>query len=218
MIRTLLSHLIQLQVRKKQPSGSSVQQDFLIDGTSCASCVAKIEAALNRVPDVSEAEMNFALRTVSVVGSANADELIKAVEDAGYKANVSAGESEMDALDEKESEDLAYHQRLIKQTWVALGLGVPLMAYALITGEMNVNTTGERIAWLIVGLLTLAVLIVSGKNFYLGAWKSLVNHSANMDTLIELGTGTAWLYSMVVVFPQRLFRQRQGMFTLRPRR
>nr|WP_284143613.1 copper-translocating P-type ATPase [Vibrio alginolyticus] len=65
---------------------------------------------------------------------------------------------------------------------------------------MTVTTTTERVVWFIVGLLTLGVLYFSGKHFFVGAWKSFVNHSANMDTLIALGTGTAWLYSMVVVF------------------
>jgi Cu+-exporting ATPase len=57
---------------------------------------------------------------------------------------------------------------------------------------------------LIVGLLTLGVMVFSGKHFYVGAWKSFRNHSANMDTLIALGTGTAWLYSMIVVFVPHL--------------
>jgi len=76
---------------------------------------------------------------------------------------------------------------------------VPLMIYGLTIGEMTVNTTGERIGWFAVGLATLGVMYFSGKHFYIGAWNSLKNHSANMDTLIALGTGTAWIYSMVVV-------------------
>jgi Cu+-exporting ATPase len=64
---------------------------------------------------------------------------------------------------------------------------------------MTVNTTGERLVWFAIGLLTLGVMIFSGKHFYQGAWNSIKNHSANMDTLIALGTGTAWIYSMVVV-------------------
>ena len=177
-----------------------VQQELIIEGAGCASCVGKIEAALKQVPGVTEAEMNFVQRTVSVVGSADSADLIKAVEKAGYNAKPSSGETGDDALAEKEKADLVYYKHLMKQMWIALALGVPLMAYALITGEMNVNTTGERVAWLIVGILTLGVLMVSGKHFYVGAWKSFLNHSANMDTLIALGTGTAWLYSMVVVF------------------
>ena len=175
-------------------------QELIIEGAGCASCVGKIESALKAVPGVENAEMNFAQRTVSVTGNADAADLVKAVEKAGYNAKLAAAESEDDALAEKEKADQAYYKRLMKETWIALSLGGPLMAYALITGEVNVNTTTERIAWLIVGILTFGVLYFSGKHFFVGAWKSFLNHSANMDTLIALGTGTAWLYSMVVVF------------------
>jgi Cu+-exporting ATPase len=81
---------------------------------------------------------------------------------------------------------------------LALGLGAPLMLYGLIF-DMSVTTQTQRIGWFIVGVMTLVVMIVSGKQFYTGAWQSFKNHTANMDTLIALGTGTAWLYSMVVV-------------------
>ncbi|MBM68735.1 MAG: copper-translocating P-type ATPase [Haliea sp.] len=173
---------------------------MIIEGAGCASCVGKIESALKAVPGVENAEMNFAQRTVSVIGNAAASDLLKAVEKAGYNAKLAAAENEDDALAEKEKADQAYYKRLMKETWIALSLGGPLMAYALITGEVNVNTTTERIAWLVVGILTFGVLYFSGKHFFVGAWKSFLNHSANMDTLIALGTGTAWLYSMVVVF------------------
>lgn len=79
------------------------------------------------------------------------------------------------------------------------------MLYGLITGDMNVQTSLERLAWLAIGLLTLGVMIFSGKHFYVGAWHSFKNHSANMDTLIALGTGTAWLYSMAVVSAPAIF-------------
>jgi len=178
---------------------SSSLQEFIIDGASCGSCVSKIENAVQQVSGVTHAEMNFAQRTMSVAGTSTSSAIISAVEKAGCQAKVREAKSEEDALTEKEAVDLAYSKRLMRQTWIALSLGVPLMAYALITGEMNVNTVGERIAWFIVGLLTLGVMIAAGKHFYIGAWKSLLNHSANMDTLIASGTGTAWLYSMVVV-------------------
>jgi len=181
-------------------AGNAGLQEFIIEGAGCASCVGKIESALKAVPGVENAEMNFAQRTVSVTGNAEASDLVKAVEKAGYNAKLAAAESEDDALAEKEKADQAYYKRLMKETWIALSLGGPLMAYALITGEVNVNTTIERVAWLIVGILTFGVLYFSGKHFFVGAWKSFLNHSANMDTLIALGTGTAWLYSMVVVF------------------
>ncbi|WP_219899600.1 heavy metal translocating P-type ATPase [Zobellella taiwanensis] len=180
--------------------GMEQQQELLIQGASCAGCVKKIEAALQSVPGVTHAEMNFAQRTVSVEGAVDASILIKAIEQAGYGAQTQSADSDDDALEEKEKADRAYYKRLMLEMTIALGLGVPLMIYGLLIGEMTVTTTSERIVWLLVGLLTLGVMIFSGKHFYVGAWQSCKNHSANMDTLIALGTGTAWLYSMVVVF------------------
>ena len=177
-----------------------MQLELIIEGAGCASCVGKIETALKKVPGVTQAEMNFAQRTVSVEGNADTAQLIKAVEQAGYNAKVTTADNEEDALSEKEQADLVYYQRLMRDMTIALTLGVPLMLYSIIGGEMTVTTATERMAWLAVGLLTLGVMVFSGKHFYTGAWRSFRNHSANMDTLIALGTGTAWLYSMVVVF------------------
>ena len=178
----------------------SLTQELLIEGASCASCVAKIEGALKRVVGVDNAEMNFAQRTASVTGNVSPELLIKAVESAGYNAKTSENESDEDVLEEKEQADLIYYRRLMREMTIALSLGVPLMVYSVIGGEMTVTTSTERMAWLIVGLMTLGVMVFSGKHFFVGAWRSLLNHSANMDTLIALGTGTAWFYSMVVVF------------------
>jgi P-type Cu+ transporter len=186
------------------PGGSAVSQELMIEGAGCASCVGKIESALKAIPGVENAEMNFAQRTVSVFGSAPAEQLIKAVEGAGYNAKISLADNEDDALAEKERADWAYYKRLMREMTIALSLGVPLMIYSIVVGEMTVTSTGERIAWLAVGLLTLGVMVFSGKHFYVGAWQSFKNHSANMDTLIALGTGTAWVYSMVVVFVPHL--------------
>lgn len=177
-------------------------QELIIDGASCASCVSKIEVALKSVPGVDRAEMNFALRTVSVTGQVAADVLIKSIEAIGYKAKLANEASDNELLDEKEIAEQKYYASLMKQMWIALGLGVPLMVYGLAGGPMNVETNVERGVWLFIGLLCAAIMYFSGKHFYVGAWKSFVNHSANMDTLIALGTGTAWIYSMIVVlFP-----------------
>ena len=177
--------------------------ELRIEGAGCASCVGKIEKALNAVPAVVKASMNFADRTVTVQGAAPVEKLITAVENIGYGAKPI--EMETDALKEKEQADLNYYRRLMREMVIALSLGVPLMIYGLFIGEMTVNTTNERLAWFAVGLATAGVMFFSGKHFYLGAWKSFWNHSANMDTLIALGTGTAWIYSMFVVFfPQLL--------------
>lgn len=174
--------------------------ELIIEGASCASCVGKIESALKNVPGVQNAVMNFAQRTVSVTGAAQADVLVKAVDKAGYHAKLALAEREDDVLVEKERADRAYYKRLMREMTIALSIGGPLMIYGLFVGDMTVSSAEERFVWLVVGLLTLGVMVFSGKHFYMGAWQSFKNHSANMDTLIALGTGTAWIYSMVVVF------------------
>ncbi|TRX55146.1 heavy metal translocating P-type ATPase [Thalassomonas sp. M1454] len=174
-------------------------QQLIIEGAGCASCVGKIESAIQSTEGVISAEMNFADRTVMVSGTAHASELIQAVESAGYNAKLLDTSKTDQILDEKEAADWEYYKKLLRDTFIALSLGIPLMIYGLFIGEMTVVTTTERISWLIVGIATLGVMYFSGKHFYIGAWNSFKNHSANMDTLIALGTGTAWIYSMVVV-------------------
>jgi len=182
----------------------TLHQELLIEGAGCASCVGKIESALQQVSGVMAAEMNFAQRTVSVYGPVDSDKLVKAVAGAGYTATLNNAQSDAEAIAEKEQADAAYYRRLMREVAAALLLGVPLMLYGLVA-DMSINNGVERTAWLLLGLLTLAVMVYSGKHFYLGAWQSFKNHSANMDTLIALGTGTAWLYSMVVVLLPGVF-------------
>lgn len=179
------------------PSGGT--QELLIEGASCASCVRKIETALQNVPGVSQAQMNFAQRTVTVAGTAPAEALVQAVANAGYSATPAATDDEGVLLEEKDQADALHYRRLLRDTWMALGLGLPLMLYGIAGGDMTIHSGTERWVWLLVGVLTLGIMVFPGRHFFVGGWQSVRNHSANMDTLIALGTGTAWLYSMVVV-------------------
>ncbi|MEZ7492238.1 heavy metal translocating P-type ATPase [Pseudoalteromonas distincta] len=181
-------------------------QNFIIEGANCGSCVAKIEKALNSVQGAQNVEMNFAQRTVRVEGKARESTLIKAVENIGYSAKPMSNESDQDALDEKAKSDEAHYKKLMRNMILALGVGAPLMIYGLIF-DMSVTTDTQRIAWFLVGIVTLVVMAISGKQFYNGAWQAFKNHAANMDTLIALGTGTAWLYSMFVVIAANLLPQ-----------
>ncbi len=188
-----------------EPMGEPGETQLLIDGASCSSCVLKIEQALKAVPGVQSASMNFAQKTASVRGEANIDALVQAVEKIGYQAKPVDGLDDSRVLDEKEQAEQAYYRQLIRKTVVALALGIPLMLWGLLGGSVSVESPVERWSWFVVGVLTLGVMVWSGRHFYIGAWKSFKNHTANMDTLISLGTGAAWLYSMfVVLFPQWL--------------
>ncbi|WP_369600375.1 heavy metal translocating P-type ATPase [Hahella sp. SMD15-11] len=181
--------------------GDAIQ--FILTGVKCAACVQKVEEALNSVPGVRRAAVNFAERTAMVEGTAPVDALVKAVEAAGYGATPIRDENS--ALDEKEAAEQAFYKARLRDMTVALLLGVPLMLYGLFGGDMEVGMGTSRWVWLLIGLLTLGVLVRSGGHFFKGAWSAFKGHTANMDTLVASGTGVAWLYSMaVVLFPEAI--------------
>lgn len=175
-------------------------QQLLINGMSCASCVSRVQKALQAVPGVTQARVNLAERTALVMGSAPAAELVSAVEQAGYGAE--AIEDDTERRERQQETALATMKRFRWQAIVALLVGVPIMLWGMIGDNMMVTET-NRSLWLFIGLITLAVMIIAGGHFYSSAWKSLRNASATMDTLVALGTGAAWLYSMSVnIWPQ----------------
>ncbi|MEN0583457.1 MULTISPECIES: copper-exporting P-type ATPase CopA [unclassified Kosakonia] len=176
-------------------------QQLLINGMSCASCVSRVQKALQAVPGVTQARVNLAERTALVMGSAPAAELVSAVENAGYGAE--AIEDDIKRRERQQETALATMKRFRWQAIVALLVGVPIMVWGMLGDNMMV-TDANRTLWLMLGVVTLAVMIVAGGHFYTSAWKSLRNGTATMDTLVALGTGAAWLYSMSVnIWPQR---------------
>ncbi|MCE9898508.1 copper-exporting P-type ATPase CopA [Raoultella terrigena] len=175
-------------------------QQLLINGMSCASCVSRVQKALAAVPGVAQARVNLAERTALVMGSASAAELVQAVEKAGYGAE--AIEDDLERRERQQETAIATMKRFRWQAIVALLVGVPVMVWGMFGDNMMV-TDDNRSLWLAIGLVTLAVMIFAGGHFYRSAWKSLRNATATMDTLVALGTGVAWLYSMSVnLWPQ----------------
>ncbi|MBR9871648.1 MAG: copper-translocating P-type ATPase [Gammaproteobacteria bacterium] len=172
------------------------QVHLAVTGATCASCVNTIEKALLSVPGVTHAHMNLADNTATATGAADSARLIQAIESAGYGA--SEIEDEDAADDRKQEEDKKQYKALLVKMAISLGLGIALMIWGMGFGSMMVSSENQ-ITWLNLGILTLGVMIATGGHFYIGAWKAFKHHNANMDTLIALGTGTAWLYSIVVV-------------------
>ncbi|WP_066967524.1 heavy metal translocating P-type ATPase [Microbulbifer sp. Q7] len=173
-------------------------QTFRLQGVSCAGCVRKIESALGEVPGVDDARVNLGDKTLVVEGSATTQACIAAVASAGYGAEAVQVNARVLRAQQREEEQ-AHYRQLLWRSGIALGLGVPLMIWGLVTGEMGVHNIAQQVAWGSVGLLTLAVLVFCGGHFFTGAWRAFRHHSATMDTLVALGTGTAWLFSMLVV-------------------
>ncbi|HEE9788722.1 TPA: copper-exporting P-type ATPase CopA [Enterobacter soli] len=175
-------------------------QQLLINGMSCASCVSRVQNALQAVPGVAQARVNLAERTALIMGSASAADLVQAVEKAGYGAE--AIEDDAKRRERQQETAVATMKRFRWQAIVALLVGIPVMVWGMIGDNMMV-TDDNRTLWLVIGVITLGVMIFAGGHFYSSAWKSLKNRTATMDTLVALGTGAAWLYSMSVnVWPQ----------------
>ncbi len=180
---------------------SDTSKRFYVSDISCAGCVDTIKTALKSVPGVDDVQVNFADRTATVLGNAETDELIKAVGDSGYTASVADDAVSSD----RENQDLLHYKELLKKTLIAGVIGLGILAVSMLGLLPDISSPGGQIAYAVMSLLTLFVLAYAGGRFFSGALKSFRNHSANMDTLIAIGTGVAWLYSTyVVIFPGSL--------------
>ncbi len=169
---------------------------LLIEGMTCASCVSRVEKALQQVAGVSQARVNLGERSALVMGDTDPQQLVAAVDAAGYGAQVVDDEQER-----REKQQLSAHSAMRRFSWqaaVALVFGVPLMIWGMV-GDNMMLTDHNHTTWLTLGIVTLLIMIVTGNHFYRSAWRSLRNGSATMDTLVALGTGAAWIYSFSVV-------------------
>lgn len=183
--------------------GGERETQLAISGAHCASCVRTIEAALSAVPGVREASFNLANHTARVRGRARTEDLLQAVQEAGYQASEARDPGTEE--EQRDSQEQALYRKRLRQTAAGLIVGAPLMLWGWAGGSMTVTAgTGGQLAWLVVGVITLAVLAFPGRHFFIGAWKAFRHHNANMDTLIAVGTASAWAYSMVVVVAPNL--------------
>ncbi|MBT8076016.1 MAG: heavy metal translocating P-type ATPase, partial [Gammaproteobacteria bacterium] len=169
-----------------------------IDGMHCASCQRPIEKALRETAGVKEVSVNLANREVSIESSVGSDVLVAAVAGAGFEAVV-------DTIQSLEESDRVSQQKfngLIRKTILALGFGALLMAYGMYAPVTGSDWNPAHFAWLLIALITAAIMYYTGRHYFSGAFQSLKTRTATMDTLIALGTGMAWLYSTIIVlFP-----------------
>ncbi|OGX91632.1 heavy metal translocating P-type ATPase [Hymenobacter coccineus] len=184
-----------------------------IEGMTCASCASAVEKSLSRAPGVQRALVNFATEKATVQyvpGQASPATLKEAVVNAGYGVterapNTSAAERSAE-IDRQKA--LAY-QQLKRRFWVAVGLVVAIMPLSMLmlwpALMQRVNT--QWLNYLLL-LLTLPVLGYSGREFYVSAWNGFKHRSANMDTLIAVGTGAAFGYSLAATVVPGFFTSR----------
>ena len=174
-----------------------------IDGMRCAGCVSAVETALHGVQGVEDANVSFAEHTAAVQGSASPAQLILAVTKAGYGASEILDEEKAD--NDREAEALSRYRQLLHKSWFALAVAIPALGVGLpaMLGLGGHPLMQAASPWL--ALLTLAVMLVSGPQFFVGMWKALRGGHATMDTLIALGMAAAWGYSALATFAPSLF-------------
>lgn len=178
---------------------SSSDENFLrlsVLGMSCAGCVKSVEDALLSVEGVKSANVNFADHSATVEGHLDVEALKRSVESAGYDVAVMEGLE--DPANEEQLEQERYYS-LLKKAWVAAVFGVPLMIAGHLGVLPELGSSEAQWFWPEVALVTFGVMVYSGGHFFVGAINSFRKGQANMDTLIAMGTGAAWLYSTIII-------------------
>lgn len=178
--------------------------DLPIAGMSCAGCAQRIEKALTAAPGVNEARVNFATSRATVEFDPNVtgrEALAQTVRDTGY--DVPAATSPQ--VDPLEAARDAEYAELRRRFLVAAALSLPVLVIAMSHGAIPwLNFAGVN--WLQLALAT-PVVFYSGGPFYRAAWKSLRHGAADMNTLVSLGTGAAYVYSVVATVAPQWFSQ-----------
>ncbi|MBT5436881.1 MAG: heavy metal translocating P-type ATPase, partial [Methylococcales bacterium] len=169
---------------------------FSIQGLRCAGCVSSLENALQNTDGIVDVTVNFAEHVAQVQGDTSSEKIIAAIVEAGYGADLILDNGQFD--DTEAQEQLEYKQLVDKAVMPAI-FALPLMLYDQINGLPDIISLPGRFFWLLIAVITLGCLIYSGKHFYLGALRSWQHRQANMDTLVALGTGSSWLYSVAVL-------------------
>ena len=169
------------------------KETFPVLGMSCAACATRVDKTLNCQPGVQEASVNYASATVQV--TYDADEcsplvLKAAVQSAGYDLLIASKE---EAEDEAEKARQARYESLKKRTVWAIVLAVPIMVLGMVW--MHVHWVN-----VVVWLLSTPVVFVLGRGFFISAWKQLKHGTCNMDTLVALSTGIAYVFSVFNLF------------------
>lgn len=174
--------------------GGEKKETFYVAGMSCAGCATNVEVTLSKQEGVKEAKVNFASSTVLVEydeARTSPQALQKAVQAAGYDLIIE--EEEKNEVEERQE---AEYRRLKKRTWGAILLALPVFIIGMFFMHMPYGN------WIMLGF-TLPVLTIFGRSFFVNAWKQLKHGHANMDTLVAVSTGVAFLFSLFnTLYPQ----------------
>ena len=181
-------------------------EQYTITGMSCAACSARVEKAVGKVPGVTACSVSLLTNSMGVEGTASPQNIIRAVEQAGYGASPKAAgpaqaqpaAAALDALADHETPKLK--QRLIASLGFLLVLMYFSMGHMMWGWPLPAWFAGNHLAVALVELLLAGIVMVINQRFFISGFKSLLHRSPNMDTLVALGSTASFVWSTYAVF------------------
>lgn len=178
-------------------------EQYTVTGMSCSACSACVEKAVSAVDGVTSCSVNLLTNTMGVEGSASSADIIKAVTDAGYGAKLknqanSSDETQDDALADKETPGLK--RRLIASLIFLAVLMYFSMGHMMFGWPLPLSVDGNHVAMGLIQLILTTIIMVINQKFFVNGFKSLAGGAPNMDALVALGSGAAFVWSVYALF------------------
>ncbi len=181
-------------------------KQYIVTGMSCAACSARVEKAVSKVEGVTACSVSLLTNSMGVEGTAGDQEIIAAVQEAGYGAAIKGNETEKKAGSVENEEILAdketpiLFRRFIASVGFLLLLMYFSMGYVMWGWPLPVFFAGNPLAVALVQLLLTGIVMVINQKFFVSGFKGLGKGAPNMDTLVALGSSAAFLYSTAAMF------------------
>ena len=179
-----------------------MMKKFNVTGMSCAACSSRVEKAVSKVNGVKSVSVSLLTNSMGVEGSASDESIIAAVEKAGYGASVAGGEKKQSAENEqlKDKDTPVLMHRLIASVGFLAVLMYISMGHMMLGWPLPNFFTDNPIAMGLVQLLLCVIIMVINQKFFINGFKGLIHRSPNMDTLVALGSGASFVYSVYALF------------------
>lgn len=178
-------------------------KQYNVTGMSCASCVARVEKAVNKVEGVTSCSVNLLTNSMSVDGDVKSSDVINAVEKAGYGASLKGNSSKENKTNDeplKDTETPKLKKRLFSSLVFLLLLMYISMGHMMWGFPLPSILANNHIAMGLIQLLLTGIIMVINQKFFISGFKALIHRSPNMDTLVALGAGASFIYSVYALF------------------
>ncbi len=177
-------------------------KQFDITGMSCAACSARVEKAVSKLEGIESCSVNLLTNSMAVSGTATDQEIVAAVQDAGYGARLK-GDSAAKPKDAPDTVQMEISQ-MKKRLFFSLGFLIVLMylsmGHTMLSLPLPSFLEGNHVAIALWQMLLAAVVMVINQKFFINGFKGAIHRAPNMDTLVALGSAASFVYSVYGVF------------------